>query len=58
MFLFRNSWQTPGPGVEKDEPVKKGPARYFEVLLRDAGTLWKGGRCFVCAVCLRAYVRR
>ena len=51
MFLFRNSWQTPGPGVEKDEPVKKGPARYFEVLLRDAGTLWKAGALF-CLCCV------
>ena len=53
MFLFRNSWQTPGPGVEKDEPVKKGPARYFEVLLRDAGTLWKAGALF-CLCCVPA----
>ena len=51
--LFGNFWQTPGPGVEKDEPAKKGPARYFEVLLRDAGTLWKAGALF-CLCCVPA----
>lgn len=52
-LLFGNFWQTPGPGVEKDEPAKKGPARYFEVLLRDAGTLWKAGALF-CLCCVPA----
>ena len=49
--MFKPSWVAPGPGVEKDAPPKKGPARYFEILLRDAGTLWKAGALF-CLCCL------
>ena len=49
----------PGPRRgKKDEPVKKGPARYFEVLLRMQAPCGRRVHCFVCAVCLRAYVRR
>ena len=49
--MFKPSWVAPGPGVEKDAPPKKGAARYFEILLRDAGTLWKAGALF-CLCCL------
>ena len=33
--LFGRNYDRPGPGVKKDEPRKKGVARFFEVLLRD-----------------------
>jgi len=39
--FFRASYTKPGPGVPKDEPRKKGVARFFEVLGRDFGDLLK-----------------
>lgn len=41
MGLFNRNFDRPGPGVSKDAPRKTGPARYFEVLGRDWGSLWK-----------------
>ena len=35
MGLFSRNFDRPGPGVNKDEPRKKGVARFFEVLFRD-----------------------
>ena len=35
MGLFSRNFNKPGPGVEKDEPRKKGVARFFELLSRD-----------------------
>jgi len=35
LSLFRRNYDRPGPGVSKDEPRKKGVARFFEVLFRD-----------------------
>ena len=35
MGLFSRNFDRPGPGVNKDEPRKKGAARFFEVLFRD-----------------------
>ena len=35
MKLFSRNYDRPGPGVNKDEPRKKGIARFFEVLFRD-----------------------
>ena len=35
MKLFSRNYDRPGPGVSKDEPRKKGLARFFEVLFRD-----------------------
>ena len=35
MKLFSRNYDRPGPGVSKDEPRKKGAARFFEVLFRD-----------------------
>lgn len=43
MGIFRQNFDTPGPGVAKDAPRKKGLARFFEVLGRDAGSLFKAG---------------
>ena len=36
-----------GPGVRKDEPKKKGFARFFEILLRDYGHLLKANFFFM-----------
>jgi len=41
MGLFHPNYNTPGPGVRKDEPRKKGPARFFEILGRDMGDLFR-----------------
>jgi len=35
MGLFNRNYDKPGPGVQKDEPRKKGAARFFELLIRD-----------------------
>jgi len=35
MGLFNRNYDKPGPGVQKDEPRKKGIARFFELLVRD-----------------------
>ena len=43
MGIFRQNFDAPGPGVAKDAPRKKGLARFFEVLGRDAGSLFKAG---------------
>lgn len=49
MGLFHPNYNTPGPGVRKDEPRKKGAARFFEILGRDMGDLFRAN--FLCAVC-------
>jgi len=41
MGLFSRNFNKPGPGVNKDEPRKKGFARFFELLVRDFGDLVK-----------------
>jgi len=41
MGLFSRNYDKPGPGVNKDEPRKKGAARFFELLLRDFWDLMK-----------------
>ena len=41
MGLFNRNFDRPGPGVKKDEPRKKGIARFFELLTRDIGDLAK-----------------
>jgi len=35
MGFFGRSYMKPGPGVSKDEPRKKGAARFFELLFRE-----------------------
>jgi len=35
MGLFNRNFDRPGPGVRKDEPRKKGAARFFELIVRD-----------------------
>lgn len=40
-MLFRNSYTTPGPGVERDTPRKTGLPRFFELLGRDLPSLYK-----------------
>ena len=56
MGLFHPNYNAPGPGVRKDEPRKKGAARFFEILGRDSGDLFKANLlctiCFVPAVAL------
>lgn len=41
MGLFSNMYTKEGPGVRKDQPPKKGVARFFEILGRDYGHLLK-----------------
>ena len=41
MSIFSRNFNKPGPGVRKDEPRKKGAARFFELLLRDLWDLMK-----------------
>jgi len=41
MGLFNRNFNKPGPGVSKDEPRKKGFARFIELLFRDLGDLVK-----------------
>lgn len=51
MGFFNRNFDRPGPGVSKDAPRKKGPARFFEVLARDWGSLWKAS-----LLCLLGFV--
>jgi len=39
--IFNRNFNKPGPGVNKDEPRKKGVARFFELLMRDFADLVK-----------------
>jgi len=41
MGLFSRNYEKPGPGVKKDEPRKKGTARFFELWIRELGDLVK-----------------
>jgi len=41
MGLFSRNYNKPGPGVKKDEPRKKGAARFFELIARDFWDLSK-----------------
>jgi len=41
MGIFGRGFDKPGPGVSKDEPRKKGAARFFELLMRDFWDLTK-----------------
>ena len=51
MGIFNRDFNKPGPGVNKDEPRKKGAARFFELLTRDFGDLIKLNLLFcVCAI--------
>lgn len=44
-------YQKPGPGVPKNAPRKKGPARFFEIVGRDFGSLVKLNLLFaLCAL--------
>lgn len=42
-MFFQPNYNAPGPGVEKDTPRKKGPARLIELVARDIGPYWKAG---------------
>ena len=41
MPLFWQNYNKPGPGISKDEPRKKGIARFIELIARDFGNLVK-----------------
>ncbi|MCL2627359.1 MAG: DUF624 domain-containing protein [Oscillospiraceae bacterium] len=41
MGIFSRNFDRPGPGVPKDQPRKKGAARFFELFFRDFGDLIK-----------------
>lgn len=51
MGLFSNMYTKEGPGVRKDQPPKKGVARFFEIVFRDYGHLLKLNFLFL-ACCL------
>jgi uncharacterized membrane protein YesL len=51
MGIFNTNFNKPGPGVSKDEPRKKGIARFFELQFRDLGDLVKLNMLlFACAL--------
>jgi len=51
MGIFSRNFNKPGPGVRKDEPRKKGFARFFELLIRDFGDMIKLNLLFcLCAL--------
>jgi len=50
MGLFSRNWEKPGPGVKKDEPRKKGAARFFELFFRDFWELIKINLLFCLSV--------
>jgi len=51
MGLFGRNFNKPGPGVSKEEPRKKGFARFFELFIRDMGDLVKLNLIFcICAL--------
>lgn len=47
MGLFSSNYNRPGPGVPKDAPKKKGIKRFFEIVGRDMGDLFKLNLLFV-----------
>ncbi len=49
MGFFSNMYTKEGPGVPKDIKQKKGIARFFEIVMRDFGMLWRAG--FLTALC-------
>ncbi len=49
MGFFSNMYTKEGPGVPKNAPQKKGAARFFEIVFRDSGMLWKAG--FLTSLC-------
>lgn len=40
-MFFRQDYSTPGPGVRPDEPEKTGPARLWQIVQIEAGTILK-----------------
>lgn len=50
MGIFRPDFNKPGPGVHKDEPRKKGTARFFEVMSRDYRDLVKLNLLFIASI--------
>jgi len=50
MGIFNRNFNKPGPGVSKDEPRKKGAARFFELWTREFGDLVKLNLIF--SVCI------
>lgn len=47
LFNFFNGYNKPGPGVEKDEPPKAAPIRFFEIYFRKFGKLVQANLIFV-----------
>ena len=47
LFNFFSSYNKPGPGVEKDEPPKSAPIRFFEIYFRKFGKLLQANLIFV-----------
>lgn len=39
-MFFRRDYDTPGPGVRKDEPEKTGPARLLQIIQLEAGSIF------------------
>lgn len=38
-MFFRKDYSTPGPGIRPDEPEKTGPARLFQIVQLEAGSI-------------------
>ena len=51
MGLFKHNYTKEGPGVQKDEPRKKGISRFFQVLSRVGWDIFKANLLFfLCAI--------
>jgi hypothetical protein len=55
MEFFGRSYNRPGPGVDRDEPRKRGIRRFFEIFVRDFGDLVKLNLLF-CICCVPSVV--
>lgn len=57
MNFFKKDYNKPGPGVPKNAPKKKGFARFFEVVGRDTGDLFKlNFRVALCCLPAQAFL--
>ena len=56
MGFFHPNYNAPGPGVRKDEPRKKGLARFAEILGRDSGDLFRANLLCVISILPAAFL--
>lgn len=56
MGLFSRNFDTPGPGVNRNTPRKKGIGRFFELLGRDSGSFFKANLWCAAAMAPTAFI--